>query len=55
MLAQLRNNGAGIGKTGAQTATARVIDSQNGINTDAAMALIKEARRIIIASRGALF
>ena len=31
------------------------VESQSGINLDAALALIKEARRVILVARGALF
>jgi len=34
--------------------TAQNVESQNGIHMDAAVALIKEARRVILATRGAL-
>ena len=34
---------------------ARDVDSQNGINAEAVGALIREARRVIIAARSALF
>ena len=33
----------------------RSVDSQNGVDTDAVAALLREARRVIIAARGALF
>ena len=34
--------------------TVQSVDSQNGIHMDAAVALIKEARRVILATRDAL-
>jgi hypothetical protein len=33
----------------------RSVDNQNGVDTGAVVALLKEARRVIIAARGALF
>jgi len=34
--------------------TTQSVDSQNGVHMDAAVALIREARRVILATRGAL-
>jgi len=40
---------------GMTTQMAQNVESQSGINLDAALALIKEARRVILVARGALF
>ena len=52
---------AQLGRADARTSAksvgrvSRSVDYQNGIDTGAAAALLKEARRVIIAARGALF
>ena len=56
----LRQLGASVQGTARSTGNAasqvaRDVDSQNGINAEAVGALLKEARRVIIAARGALF
>ena len=40
---------------GGADALARKVDEQNGIDSGAVAALLGEARRVIIAARGALF
>ena len=40
---------------GMTTQMAQNVESQSGINLDAALALIKEARRVVLVARGALF
>ena len=53
-LAQLRH---ADGRTNSRNAgqTTRNVDRQNGVDTDAVGALLKEARRVIVAARSALF
>ena len=57
MLGQLAASVQGTARStsNAVSQVARDVDSQNGINTDAVGALLKEARRVIIAARSALF
>lgn len=40
---------------GGADALAKKVDEQNGIDSQAVAALLQEARRLIIAARGALF
>ena len=40
---------------GVASRMAQNVESQSGINLDAALALIKEARRVILVARDALF
>ena len=51
---QLKESAARHKRHGKGSFTAQSVDSQNGIHMDAAVALIKEARRVILATRDAL-
>ena len=50
----LDKGGQSISEGSAPSKAALDVDKQNGINTDEVGALIKEARRVIIAARSAL-
>ena len=54
MMHQLKESAARNKRHGKGSLTADSIDNQNGIHMDAAVALIKEARRVILATRDAL-
>ena len=43
------------GTTGDSSALARKVDEQNGLDAAGVAALLSEARRVIVAARGALF
>lgn len=54
MMHQLKESAARNKRHGKGSLTADSVDNQNGIHMDAAVALIKEARRVILATRDAL-
>ena len=51
----LKSTGGHMRPGGVTSRMAQNVESQSGINLDAAPALIKEARRVILVARGALF